>query len=59
MVPIPAIPKVLGPGRTMLDFSGLSTVRKKPGNPGKPTYKVLPGLIASGCSSQYENQLDR
>jgi hypothetical protein len=42
----------------MLDFSGSSTVRKKPGKPGKPTYKVPAQVNRQWMSgSQYENQL--
>jgi len=36
----PAIPRVLEPGQTTLDFSGSSTIRKKPSKPAKLVFKV-------------------
>jgi hypothetical protein len=38
--PFPAIPKDIEQGQTTLDFYRLSTVRKKPVKPAKPSYKV-------------------
>jgi len=40
MAPPPAIPRVLEPGQTTLNFSGSSTIRKKPSKPAKPVFKV-------------------
>jgi len=58
IAPFPAIPKVLEQGQTTLDFSGSSTVRKKPGKPAKPSYKVPTRVHRQWMtSSQYENQL--
>ena len=42
MAPLLAIPVVRELGQTTLDFSGSSTVRKKPGKPARPTTKVPP-----------------
>jgi hypothetical protein len=58
MAPIPSLPKVPEPGQTMLDFSGSSTLRKKPGKPAKPTFKVPARVYRQWMSgSLYENQL--
>ena len=40
MAPSLAIPRVLELGQTMLDFSSSLTIRKKPGKPAKPVFKM-------------------
>jgi hypothetical protein len=58
MAPSPAIPRVPEPGQTLLDFSGSSTIRKKPGKPAKPVFKVPAQVNRQWMAgSQYENQL--
>lgn len=58
MAPFPAIPTVPEQGQTTLDFSGSSTVRKRPGKPAKPSQKVPTRVYRQWMTgSQYENQL--
>jgi hypothetical protein len=60
MALLPAIPVVRELGQTILDFSGLSSIRKKPGNPSKPTSKVPTRVNRQWMSgSLYESQLAR
>jgi hypothetical protein len=60
MTPVPALPKLLERGQTVLDFSGSSTVRIKPGKLAKLTSKVPSQMNRQWMSnSLYENQLAR
>jgi hypothetical protein len=58
MAPVPALPKLLERGQTVLDFSGSSTVWIKPGKPAKLTSKVPSQVNRQWMSgSLYEDQL--
>ena len=60
IAPVPALLKLLERGQTVLDFSGSSTIRIKPGKPAKLTSKVPSQVNRQWMSgSLYENQLAR